>query len=73
MSNELITKELTVVGMSCGHCVSSVKNELSAVPGVKAVEVTLSSGKVVVKAESVVSDSALIAAVQEAGYSVAGA
>ncbi|HEY4603540.1 MAG TPA: heavy-metal-associated domain-containing protein, partial [Blastococcus sp.] len=34
----------TVVGMTCGHCVSAVTEEVSQVPGVTAVDVDLASG-----------------------------
>ena len=38
------TIELSVDGMTCGHCVMSVSEELSEIPGVKNVEVILNSG-----------------------------
>lgn len=39
------TLELTVTGMSCGGCVASVKNILSALPGVANADVTLAPGQ----------------------------
>lgn len=39
---------LAITGMTCGHCVAAVKKALAAVPGVEAVEVTLSSPRAVV-------------------------
>ena len=33
---------LAITGMTCGHCVAAVKKAIAAVPGVEAVEVTLS-------------------------------
>ncbi len=33
---------LAITGMTCGHCVAAVKKALASVPGVDAVEVTLS-------------------------------
>lgn len=40
------TVNLVVEGMSCQHCVASVKNRLGALPGVENVDVSLESGKV---------------------------
>ncbi|WP_327088988.1 cation transporter [Nonomuraea sp. NBC_01738] len=59
----------TVTGMTCGHCVASVTEEVGEVPGVTGVEVDLASGRVDVAGEA---DDALIrAAIKEAGYQVA--
>ena len=38
------TSTYTVVGMTCGHCVNAVTEEVSAVPGVTDVDVDLASG-----------------------------
>lgn len=65
------TTELYVVGMTCGHCVSSVKEELSEIPGVKNIEVILSSGgtsKVTVVSDVNLDDEALRDAIVEAGF-----
>ncbi len=35
----------TVQGMTCSHCVAAVTEEVSAIPGVTAVEVDLESGR----------------------------
>ncbi|KUP95107.1 heavy-metal-associated domain-containing protein, partial [Thermobifida cellulosilytica] len=37
---------ITVTGMTCGHCVSSVKEEIGELPGVTDVRVDLASGRV---------------------------
>ena len=39
---------LSITGMTCGHCVAAVKKALAAVPGVEAVEVTLSPPRALV-------------------------
>ncbi|MCP2500105.1 MAG: cation transporter [Deltaproteobacteria bacterium] len=39
---------LAITGMTCGHCVAAVKKALAAVPGVDAVEVTLSPPRALV-------------------------
>ena len=67
------TATYTVTGMTCGHCVKSVTEEVSQVPGVTDVNVDLASGGLTVTSESGVDDGALRAAVEEAGYQVAGA
>ncbi len=61
----------TVVGMTCGHCVSSVTEEVSQVPGVTDVDVDLATGGLTVTSDTPVDDAAVQAAVEEAGYSVA--
>jgi copper chaperone len=66
------TATYTVVGMTCGHCVSAVTEEVSQVPGVTAVDVDLASGGLTVSSAAPVDDSAVLAAVEEAGYEVAG-
>ena len=68
----MTTANFTVVGMTCGHCVSSVTEEVSAVPGVSTVDVDLASGGLTVTSEAPVDEAAVRAAVEEAGYSVAG-
>ncbi len=59
----------TVTGMTCGHCVASVTEEVTAVAGVDDVTVDLESGLLTVTGTA--SDEAVKAAVEEAGYQVA--
>jgi copper chaperone len=59
----------SVSGMTCGHCVNSVQEEVGEIPGVSAVEVVLDTGLVTVTGDGV-SDDAVRAAVEEAGYVV---
>jgi copper chaperone len=66
------TATYTVVGMTCGHCVSAVTEEVSQVPGVTGVEVDLDSGGLTVTSAAPVADDDVRAAVEEAGYEVAG-
>ena len=66
------TATYTVVGMTCGHCVSAVTEEVSQVPGVTGVDVDLPSGGLTVTSDAPVDDDAVRAAVEEAGYEVAG-
>jgi copper chaperone len=66
------TETYTVTGMTCGHCVSSVTEEVSAVPGVNDVKVELETGKVTVTSDQPVGQDQIRAAIEEAGYSLAG-
>ena len=66
------TSTYTVQGMTCGHCVQSVTEEVSGVPGVTGVDVDLASGRVTVSSQQEVDDAAVRAAVSEAGYQVVG-
>ncbi|HUR03786.1 MAG TPA: heavy-metal-associated domain-containing protein [Nonomuraea sp.] len=65
------TATYTVKGMTCGHCVSSVKEEVGEVPGVTDVEVDLASGLLTVGSESPIDGAKIVAAVEGAGYEVA--
>ncbi len=57
--------------MSCEHCVSAVRSEISGLPGVTDVDVDLASGEVKIIAEPVPDEAALRAAVDAAGYEMA--
>jgi copper chaperone CopZ len=61
--------EYTVHGMTCDHCVLSVREEVGEVAGVGAVDVDLASGRLTVVGADV-SDEAVAAAVEAAGYEV---
>jgi copper chaperone len=54
--------------MTCGHCVSSVTDAISAVEGVEHVDVDLGKGLVTVKAKHAVSEETVAAAIVDAGY-----
>ena len=62
------TATYTVSGMTCGHCVASVTEEVQEVPGVEDVSVELDSGAVTVTSSSPLDRAAVAAAVEEAGY-----
>ena len=64
----MATSTYTVTGMTCGHCVSSVKEEVAAVTGVADVQVDLASGRLDVTSNDAISKEAVRAAVEEAGY-----
>ena len=65
---EMKEKKLNVEGMMCEHCVAHVTKALEGVKGVKNVRVSLDEGTAVLDAGLLVSDKALVAAVEEAGY-----
>jgi copper chaperone len=62
------TATYTVAGMTCGHCVSSVTEEVERLTGVTGVEVELTTGKVTVTSDGPLDDSLIEGAVEEAGY-----
>jgi copper chaperone CopZ len=70
------TSTYTVVGMTCSHCVRAVTEEVTQVPGVQDVDVDLGTGGLTVTGDTDtdidIDDSAVRAAVEEAGYQVAG-
>lgn len=65
------TATYTVVGMTCRHCVDSVTEEVSQVPGVTDVDVDLATGGLTVISDEPVDATRVQAAVEEAGYQVA--
>ncbi|MDP9867605.1 MULTISPECIES: heavy-metal-associated domain-containing protein [Streptosporangium] len=67
----MATTTYTVTGMTCGHCVSSVKEEVSEVTGVTGVEVDLATGLLTVQSDAPVEAGRIAAAVEAAGYGVA--
>ena len=62
------TSHYTVVGMTCDHCVASVSEEVSEVPGVETVQVELATGALTITTTQPVPDAAVKAAVEDAGY-----
>lgn len=66
----MVNSTYTVQGMTCGHCVQSVTEEVSKIAGVSQVRVDLASGRVVISSDQPVTDDAVVEAVEEAGYQV---
>ncbi|GAB2665429.1 heavy-metal-associated domain-containing protein [Kribbella swartbergensis] len=62
------TQEFRVLGMSCGHCVRFVTDELEAVPGVESVTVDLPAELVTVVSARTLDPAAIRSAVEAAGY-----
>jgi copper chaperone len=68
-----VSTTVEVSGMTCGHCVSSVSEELEALAGVESVDVDLNAGgisTVTITSDKALSRSEIGEAVAEAGYLV---
>ena len=66
----MTTRTITVSGMSCGHCVSAVQGEVSKLPGVSDVDVSLETGVVTITSDGPIDDADLAEAIDEAGYEI---
>ncbi|WP_410810125.1 heavy-metal-associated domain-containing protein [Micromonospora sp. 067-2] len=67
------TTTYQVRGMTCGHCVTAVSAEVGAIAGVSDVQVDLATGRVTVASDRPLDVETVRAAVDEAGYDLAGA
>ena len=65
------TSAYTVTGMTCGHCVASVTEEVQEIPGVENVEIVLETGAVTITSAEPIDDADVRSAVEEAGYQLA--
>ncbi|MEY9864404.1 copper ion binding protein [Catenulispora sp. GAS73] len=70
VSENVTTAVYTVSGMTCGHCVNSVTEEVGAIDGVRNVDVVLETGEVTVTSAAPLTVEAVQAAVDEAGYTL---
>ena len=66
----MATTTYKVSGMTCGHCMQAVTDEVKKIQGVTDVDIDLDSGSVRVSSEAPVDEAAFRAAVDEAGYEV---
>lgn len=64
-----MSKVYIIKGMNCPHCQAAVTKSISAVKGVKQVDVNLSTGRATV--EGVQTDADVVKAVRDAGFDVA--
>jgi copper chaperone len=67
------TESYSVTGMTCGHCVAAVTEEVSALDGVTDVRVDLvpeGASAVTVTSDEPLSRESVAAAVDEAGYAL---
>ncbi|MEU0117890.1 heavy-metal-associated domain-containing protein [Streptomyces bobili] len=67
-----VTTVYRVSGMTCGHCEGAVSQEISALDGVTAVTAVAKTGEVTVTSTAPLDEEAVRAAVDEAGYELAG-
>lgn len=66
---------ISIDGMTCGHCVAAVTEEISAIAGVSKVDVDLNAGGIStarIASANPISEATLSEAVAEAGYTVVG-
>ena len=61
---------VTVTGMTCGHCVASVSEEVGELAGVEDVDVVLETGEVTITSGAPLDPADVEAAVAEAGYAL---
>ena len=61
-------QELTISGMTCGHCAQTLTTALSALRGVENVDVDVTSGRVILDVAHPLSTNALTQAVSAAGF-----
>ncbi|MGD9705288.1 MAG: heavy-metal-associated domain-containing protein [Acidimicrobiia bacterium] len=61
----------TVTGMTCDHCVASVREEIGELSGVREIAVDLPTGLVTVTTDAQVDDADIRAAIEDAGYQLA--
>lgn len=59
---------LKIEGMSCNHCVSSVRSALLAVPGVSGADVSLSEGLAIVEHTDAANPTQMVEAIEDEGY-----
>ena len=67
----MTTATYTVTGMTCEHCVASVREEIEEISGVHSVDVPLDTGAVEVTSDRELDTAEVGAAVAEAGYQLA--
>jgi len=65
--------EITVKGMSCGHCVAAMTKAMASLPGVSQVQVDLASGRVSYECAAPIPRGNLERVVKAAGFELAGA
>jgi copper chaperone CopZ len=66
----MIAHAYHVPDISCQHCVNSITQELSKIPGVHHIDVDLTKKVVTVEADESVTDIRLRAGIEEAGYDI---
>lgn len=65
----MTANEYQVSGMTCGHCELSIREEVGELAGIQDIQVSAQTGRLVVSSAGEIDDAAVLAAVEEAGYS----
>lgn len=65
------TSTYTVTGMTCGHCVASVTEEVRELAGVEQVDVVLETGALTLTSSAPIDRDVVRGAIEEAGYQLA--
>ena len=69
----MVEKQYRVPDVSCEHCVRAITSELTAIEGIDQVDVNLDTKIVTVRSEASVSDEAILAGLDDAGYDAVAA
>lgn len=64
----MATRQFHVPGISCDHCIKAISGELFSLEGIKQVHVSIPEHKVTVEHTDQITDDAIIAAINEAGF-----
>ena len=64
--------EITVKGMSCGHCVAAITKAMASLPGVSQVQVDLTGGRVSYECAAPIPVEDLERVVKAAGFELTG-
>lgn len=69
----MATAEYNVTGMSCGHCEKAVVDEVRKLAGVTSAEASAATGTLKITSEVELSQTDVLAAVEDAGYTAQAA
>ena len=69
----MTTDTYRITGMTCDHCARAVTSEISAIPGVTAVNVSVTDGSATVTSDAPLPTESITKAVTEAGYQLISA
>lgn len=64
----MTTTEFRVTGMTCSHCEHAMSEEVGQIPSVESVDVSASTGRLLVTSTAPIPDEQVLTAVDEAGY-----
>lgn len=67
----MATTTFQVMGMTCSHCEAAVREEVAKIAVVDSVDVSATTGILIIESNAPLDDTAVVAAVDEAGYTAA--